>query len=375
MQDTSISAAAMTDKTGGTLAGIQLLRGIAALLVVFEHYVGTSVERGFAIDGLQGAAVGHVGVDIFFVISGFIMEHTCGGKPYRPGDRSLFILRRMIRILPLYWTMTALAFAIMLIFSSTVHSHPTWNQLLMSLLVLPGRDAAGTYGYVITMAWTLTYEFYFYILFCFFLPVPPRTRLLALAALFGFAALAGQVFPSTNPLLGILTNPIVFEFLLGCLLAQLLRDGKSIGMLTGLVFVVVAIGILLLEFRTTTNNSWVRLALWATPAALLVYATVLVKRGRTRATLRSFFVPVFEHIGNISYSLYLSHFFAIAVFVRLHGSLSRHFDISPWLAGAALFGACILVAQICYLLIERPSRAALQARLVRARASRMQAVA
>jgi peptidoglycan/LPS O-acetylase OafA/YrhL len=86
-------------------------------------------------------------------------------------------------------------------------------------------------------------------------------------------------------------------------------------------------------------------------------------------------VPVFEHVGNISYSLYLSHFFAIAVFVRLYGSLSRHFDINPWLVGAALFGACILTAQACYLLIERPSRAALQARLMRARALRMQAAA
>jgi peptidoglycan/LPS O-acetylase OafA/YrhL len=88
--------------------------------------------------------------------------------------------------------------------------------------------------------------------------------------------------------------------------------------------------------------------------------------------LRSLFVPAFEHVGNISYSLYLSHFFAIAVFVRLYGSLSRHFDISPWLAGAALFAVCILVAQICYLLIERPSRAALQARLIRVRTSGLQ---
>ncbi len=372
MQNTPISAVAMHGKTGGTLVGIQLLRGIAALLVVFEHYVGTSVERGFAIDGLQGTGVGHVGVDIFFVISGFIMEHTCGGKPYRFGDRSVFILRRMIRILPLYWAMTVLAFAITLIFSSAVHSHPTWNQLLMSMLVLPGRDATGAYGYVITMAWTLTYEFYFYILFCLFLPMPPRARLLAMAALFGLTSLAGQVFTPVNPLLGILTNPIVFEFLLGCLLAQLSRAGKSISMLTGLVSVALAIGLLLLELKATTNNSWVRLALWATPAALLVYATVLVRPGSARRTLRSFFVPAFEHVGNISYSLYLSHFFAIAVFVRLYGSLSRHFDISPWLAGAALFAACILVAQICYLLIERPSRAALQARLVRIRASGLQ---
>lgn len=372
MQNTPTSAAEMPGKTGGTLVGIQLLRGIAALLVVFEHYVGTSMERGFAIDGLQGTGVGHVGVDIFFVISGFIMEYTCGGKPYRLGDRSVFILRRMIRILPLYWAMTVLAFAITLIFSSAVHSHPTWNQLLMSMLVLPGRDATGTYGYVITMAWTLTYEFYFYILFCLFLPMPPRTRLLALAALFGFATLAGEAFTPVNPLFGILTNPIVFEFLLGCMLAQLLRAGKSISMLTGLVFAVTAIGILLLELKTTTDNSWVRLALWATPAALLVYATVLVRRGSVQTTLRSFFVPAFEHVGNISYSLYLSHFFAIAVFVRLYGSLSRYFDISPWLAGAALFGACILVAQICYLLIERPSRAALQARLIRVRAAGLQ---
>jgi exopolysaccharide production protein ExoZ len=78
------------------------MRGIAALLVVFHHYIGAAVEKGFAIAGLEGVAIGNVGVDIFFIISGFIMEYVCGARSYAPGDRRAFMINRMQRILPLY---------------------------------------------------------------------------------------------------------------------------------------------------------------------------------------------------------------------------------------------------------------------------------
>ena len=75
----------MVNHQNTQLIGVQILRGIAALLVVFHHYIGTSVERGFAIGGLERAAIGNAGVDIFFVISGFIMEYAISARAYRPG--------------------------------------------------------------------------------------------------------------------------------------------------------------------------------------------------------------------------------------------------------------------------------------------------
>lgn len=356
----SVHTAGRTD----TLVGIQLLRGLAALLVVFHHYVGTSTERGFVIAGLAGSQVGNVGVDIFFIISGFIMEYTSGGKPYVPGDRARFIARRLIRILPLYWTLTILAFAIATLSGNAVHSPAPVHQFITSMLVLPGDDGTGKTGYIISMAWTLTYEFYFYLLFSVLLSATARTRFMILALTFGLCAVAERVFAPTHPLLGILTNPLLFEFLAGCLLAQLFRAGKTISQFASILLIGLAAVVLLLELKLQVQDSWARLAAWGIPAAMLVYGTVLCSTS-LRPGRRPLPIQALEHVGDISYSLYLSHFFSIALFVRLYAMLSKKFAIAPELAGIALFATTLLIAQACYQWIENPSRKALQARFLR----------
>jgi peptidoglycan/LPS O-acetylase OafA/YrhL len=345
------------DATGRNLTSIQILRGIAALLVVFHHYVGTSVQRGFAIPGLEGAAVGNAGVDIFFVISGFIMEYTVGAHAYRGGDRTIFIVRRIIRIVPLYWVLTTVAFLAAVFWKGAITSRPTTEQFLWSLILLPGVNGIGHVDYVIPMAWTLAYEFYFYAIFACLLGVSPKVRLVSQAIIFFASTLIGSVFAPASPLLGMVTNPLLFEFLVGCLLAQLVRSGWALDgrLATGLI--VAASTIFVFELKRDTSDSVVRLLIWGVPAAMLVYGAVLGKR-----EARSMLAMAFGHIGDISYSLYLSHFFVIALFAKLYSAWATTFPISPWMAAIALFGLCLLGAQFCYALIERPSRIWLQQR-------------
>jgi exopolysaccharide production protein ExoZ len=359
--------------TNETLVGVQLLRGIAALLVVFQHYVLTAAERGFAIPALTGIWIGHAGVDIFFVISGFIMEYTCGGKKYAPGDRRTFITRRLIRILPLYWTLTLFAAAVAMLLPGAVNAKITLHEFLMSMVMLPGIDGNGRYEYVITMAWTLTYEFYFYIIFCILLAATPRTRLLSMAAIFGLGAIVHMFHPSPqNTIVAVFSSPLAFEFLAGCVLARLLRAGISLSALSSFSLIAVGITVLFFELKMEVVGSWMRVVQWGVPGALLVYGTVLC-RGWVQSSSRSFFTALFEHIGNISYSLYLSHFFGIALFVRLYAMIAKKMTIAPWLAGLCLFAFCILVAQICYVFIEKPARSALQARFFPKRLSAVNA--
>jgi hypothetical protein len=123
------------------LSSIQVLRGIAAVMVVLFHVCGFQI----------GAA----GVDIFFVISGFIMFHTNRNVFGLTGAAILFLKRRILRIAPLYWLCSAFAF---------------WpgvelKSLVASVLFVPVRSEDGSIHTVLAPGWSLNFEMFFYIVF------------------------------------------------------------------------------------------------------------------------------------------------------------------------------------------------------------------
>jgi exopolysaccharide production protein ExoZ len=338
-----------TEPVQARLAGIQVLRGIAVLMVVFHHYAGTALERGFALPGLERVAIGNAGVDLFFVISGFIMEYMAGARPPQRGDRRRFLLRRMVRILPLYWLLTALAFGAALLLPGVVNSPVTGSLFLWSMLLLP--DPASPAVYVIPMAWTLTYELYFYLLFALLLGCRPGLRLILLLLCFVPALLVEDAWTAGRPLLGMMLNPILFEFAAGVWLAQLARHAKPLNDAMRAALPAVAGAILLAQLNMNITESLSRLFGWGMPAVLLVAGVVLHRQGNHGGAMHGL-----ERIGDLSYSLYLSHFFAIALFAKFHSRFGLHSLIPAWLSGLALFLTCLLIAQLCYRLIEKPAR-------------------
>src|SRR4051812_30753120 len=101
----------------GMILGVQMLRGVAALLVVFAH-IAPQIEH---LHGPVPAWLdkGHFGVDIFFVISGFIIWTSSQAEHVTPGD---FLLRRLIRVVPLYWIATGLVTAVALVAPAVLSS-------------------------------------------------------------------------------------------------------------------------------------------------------------------------------------------------------------------------------------------------------------
>lgn len=352
VEEGSAASAAAASHDGEPLIGIQVLRGIAALLVVFHHYIGTSVERGFAITGLERAAIGNAGVDIFFMISGFIMEYTAGSRACHPGDRGKFLMRRFARVLPLYWTLTLVAYVIATFLPFVVNSTTSTKQLLYSMALLPD-GAVGSY--VLPLAWTLTFEFYFYLLFAACLALKPWQRVLALAVIFSPGLFLPESMSAQNPLLGIALNPILYEFLAGVMLAQILRSGAVLHRYAGAALVVAGSMMLSLELNNNVTDSFMRLLLWGTPALLIVGGVALAHRAPT-ADKPDPLVRIGAWIGDRSYSLYLSHFFAISMFSKAYFHYLINFSLPPWLSGLGLFLTCLVVAQICYVLIEKPAR-------------------
>ncbi len=332
------------------LAGIQALRGVAALLVVFVHYNGTAVSHGFSFPGWERAAVSGIGVDIFFVISGFIMELTAGGRSYRAGDATTFLKRRAARVLPLYWALTVLAFAATLVLGSAINSSFSVSQFILSMLLLPATGPDGQGQYVVSVAWTLAYEMYFYLLFAALLRLTSRQRISTLALLFAASIAIGLIAEPRAPLLRYLVDPILLEFLAGCALANALRSGWKVQSRGVWLIGAAGVAAMLLELTFVVPPAW-RVVFWGLPAFALVASVVLSKHRAPR-----FFEAPFTYLGNISYSLYLSHFFTVALFTRLQARWSASLLSSEVVCLVVFLALAILVAHLCYRLIESPSR-------------------
>lgn len=327
-------------------------------MVVCHHYLASQVERGADV-GRWLLEFGGSGVDIFFVISGFIMMITqsdASGKK-REYSAKNFLLRRLMRIAPLYWVLTALAFSLASLAAAAVHTQIGGEKFLMSMLFLPYSEHAITMNsdahtaYVIPMAWTLTFEWFFYLVFAsaLALGLHAYARLSFIAVVFTALVAAGLLVQPEAPILQVITSPLLFEFLLGCAVAVFYLKGLRFNPIIAVVLAITAVGVLINQLH---GSIFERTAIWGLASFALVMAASLSAR-EVKQTLP---VRPFARLGDISYSLYLSHFFTLALFVRLQDRLpvlNESFGIPAILAFAVLN---LFVAEMCYRFIEDPAR-------------------
>ena len=144
--------------------GIQVLRLIAALLVVITHITFYNHER--LDQNVNIWSFGAIGVDIFFVISGFIMVATSGiydGKPVYWKD---FVKKRILRIVPMYWIATSIkVLALLSVPAMVLHAELDISRIVMSYFFLPQFNPAGRFEPLLGVGWTLIYEMFFYAFF------------------------------------------------------------------------------------------------------------------------------------------------------------------------------------------------------------------
>src|SRR5262245_15423733 len=185
------------------LYNLHLLRVIAALSVVYFH---TTSVAGLNLP----YDVGSRGVDVFFVISGFIIAYIGTSKPEQ------FLRRRLIRVVPFYWAATLCVFALVAVaprfFRSTNANVP---HLLMSLLFVPHESVAGEMHPTLVLGWSLNFEMFFYVTFAAALALAPRRApLICVGALAAFVAVIHGLHIE-NAVLGFYARPIVLEFCFG----------------------------------------------------------------------------------------------------------------------------------------------------------------
>ena len=329
------------------LPTVQALRALAALMVVLYH-VESGINGWFAPRvALPSATAGAAGVDLFFLISGFIMVVTSRGL-----SAGEFMTRRLIRIVPLYWLSTFVFLAAAFVLPQREGQDHSIAATLTSLLFIPYARPDGAIQPLNPVGWTLNYEMFFYVLFALGLSFARNAMVrvvgTALVAIVLLGALVRPDLPAAATLLRFWADPIVLEFLAGMAVARLYLSGFRIGAPAASLLALLAFATFILAAMSAEPHGFGRLVLWGGPALLLLLAAVL---GPDLPLPR----PVIL-LGDASYSLYLFHLPILLVFKQLGPRLALPWQdaATPWLVGLAITGAAILVALVAYLWFERP---------------------
>jgi peptidoglycan/LPS O-acetylase OafA/YrhL len=332
--------------------GIQSLRFVAALLVVVTH---STLYAGERLDpSIQIWHFGEIGVDIFFVISGFVMIISTGGLAGEKDGWKYFGMRRLVRIVPMYWIATTVKLMTLIAVPTTVlHAQLEPVNTTLSYLFLPSRNVDGRVEPLLGVGWTLIYEMFFYLVFTIALLVRVKPIWFC-AVVLSLCSLGNVVRPDEwSPAL-VYLNPIVLYFLVGMVIGEWVRDGSIRRLLAWMSYIVTLWLVIPLADGEFSGND-VSLLIRHISVAALVIAVVAGERwigGRVPK-------PVI-YMGDASYTLYLFHPLvapvvpvALGVIGLRIGELSVVFSIL----------AAVIAAALIFRFVERPITRYLQARL------------
>ena len=320
----------------GKFDSVQMMRGLAAMSVVFVHV--PMVERG------------NFGVDLFFCISGFIMMLVTERDP------RAFLLKRAVRIVPLYWVATALLCAALFVMPGFVRTAELRADLVVkSFLFIPFRftgQSGVTIAALYSLGWTLLLEVFFYVLFYLSMKVNHARRDVVCGALLLFFLAVPSVFGTTGDVLGFYSNPITLEFIFGMLSYRLLTGERlrSVSIRGSAFWGCLAVAVVLAG-----------LLFWLDGAPLYGHETRPFVLGVPAFVLFLLLFKMFEHrpvpraltfLGDVSFSLYLVHVYIVLGFSRLIYSLDNPSPASILITAFVLIPLIVLVSWISWYIME-----------------------
>ena len=337
-----------------TYFNIQALRAAAALIVVWAH----AKELFPDVPLIATLPSGLAGVDLFFVISGFIMVASTQSRNIGPLE---FLANRIGRLAPIYYIFTFGVFLLALIAPSIMKSsRPDADSLIYSLLFIPHLKSVDRIYPMYYLGWTLNYEMYFYVVLSLAMLLFNKWRYVA-TALF-ICALVILGFANVEALdqsiaFYAYSRTITLDFVLGIAIAlaapALAKFGRGRNVTTGICLLAGVVGLAVAgrffpQFGGTIAPASDTILRYGIPAAVIVASAVTLELNG--ATVKSKLLLL---IGDASYSLYLTHFFVIAVAIMVSKRLSLGIPARIGVALAA-YVASIGVAILVYKIVEKP---------------------
>lgn len=279
-------------KSRVSLRGLQVLRGIAAFLVVVTHsgfYASERLDKGFHF-----WSRGAVGVDIFFVLSGFVMYYSSSSLRVSRDGWKIFIERRLVRIVPLYWLATSVKLLIMFAAMGLIlHAQLSVWKTICAYLFLPVRNIDHLFMPVLGVGWTLNFEMFFYFLFAIAMASRRNVVLIVGCVLAGLAIGSYFIAPD-GPAITFYLDPVVLDFLWGMLLAYV-YEKRSLAVSWWVSVPVLAIGFYVILTPTPFESQFTR----GIAAAAIIGAAAYLEPYLGRIPRLGLY------LGDASYAIYL----------------------------------------------------------------------
>lgn len=323
---------------GNTDDAVQHMRAIACWLVVAFH-LGASLNTEFG--WTNHAALGAIGVDVFFVVSGYIMAMIVSrGASFSPTG---FLLRRAARVVPLYWLVTLGLFAVSLTFPALFNRNIAFSNVFFSMMFVPD-PIIDTAIPALSVGWTLNYEVFFYGIVAMTVGLSGDRSLMSTALVLTLLVIAGLLVGDGGTVFNFFSQPILLEFVFGIVIwryGRLITGKRWFDPVWCLAMPFVMV---LLAISGVYDDTW-RFFLWGVPAALFFLGG---------QKLFSNPLPWLSRLGDWSFSTYLLHICFIQFFVKI--ALDRSGGSPALVAGGILLVLVCTVAgsALLYRLFERP---------------------
>jgi peptidoglycan/LPS O-acetylase OafA/YrhL len=353
-QESTVNNEAQPGHPKNMLPSIQWLRAIAAIMVAIHHaiYYGGLLGQPSAAQASSGS-FWSFGIHIFFVVSGFIMIHTT----YNFGEAGawrVFLARRLIRVVPLYWVLTTvMVVGIMVSPHSLDIATDKLRYILGSYFFIPVLRAEGDLRPILGQGWTLDYEMFFYVVFALAVMLPRRWGVSLLTL--GFVGLTwlGRDLGKDTPVIFTWTDGIILEFLFGVFVGLAYEKNWRLPGWAAVICILSGTVVAIMDLPGATA------LIAGLPAALIVGGFVLGPQ--MKDSLASAWLT---RVGDASYSLYLTHVFVLkAIYVSWAAAIGARLPVPFYILSSIL--ASIVVGLLVYHLVERPMTNYLQRKLLR----------
>lgn len=318
------------------LQSLQILRGVAAVSVVYFH-IG------------KGTTFGSFGVDLFFVLSGFVIamvsEKNIGATQ--------FAINRITRVVPLYWLMTTLLMTVLILrpelFNSTTANIPNYFK---SIFFIPYFNDNGQLQPLLGVGWTLNYEMVFYAMAAISLSVSPTRFYYVTCALVALLFGIGYLLLAGTPYADFLRSTLLFEFLLG-MAAFKLKDSAYLGKIPLWIIAIAILFLYAIMSLIEIGGFKDRFIPFGIPSFLVVLLTIRLEPLLSR--LNSVFSKILIHLGDASYATYLSHTISIELVHRFLPRITNGLTMESKLGTAIAVSFSIIVGGLIYIFLDKPS--------------------
>ena len=331
---------------------IQVFRGIAALLVVFYHATKNGNEILTQNLLFNFFSFGGSGVDIFFVLSGFIITYTSQTNLGHHNKLIPFIKKRFIRIFPTYWIIITGFLLAQLLFPAFYKTHFLFSTSsgLYTFFLLPEHLMVNG------VSWTLSYELFFYFLFSLAFLFPNKKISFVMGLLYCLiiisVAVGGYQFNERNVWQNFILFPMNIEFFMGvssAILVSRLSPKSGVLLITagGLLFLLM--GVLSNNNILLFSNTYNRVVLFGIPAFLLITGAVVYELHK-----KINIYNIFLLLGDASYSLYLLHLPLIVAFYKIYLRLDIKSNIAFHLVTFVAIIAICFISILFFKFVEKP---------------------